>query len=484
MSRSLPLLVLVALLGGLALLVLWTRDGAEPVGSVAGGPGDQPLPSISDPAPLPVSGDLATVSATVDFEVVGRLLFEESSEVQARLSDGTRRIDVGAVLLDRDAARDGVRTGRQLVRFRLADGSSLCRSVTLREEFTAEMDCGPRRMVAGIVRDGGGAVVRGAELWAGEIGADDALRTVSSDDEGRFEIDVPAGESVPLVVRARGFASVLTQIDVGHDGVRDLTVRLEPATRIDLVLGASVIAPSRARYRLRPVRSDTAASAYPLCFAALQHRDSFDESGHAVIDDLPDAAALSVSAVHPDAGVARSVQVTTGRRAQRSVVLVIAPGEAVRGVVTDAQGAPVAAIAVRCGEATTSTDAAGSFGIAVGEVQDAPVEFTLPGGARLVVAAARLRRFPRVELPASLRRSDDTPRIALRAVAGVDRFRARHRGGGWTEIAPGATFDIDLEGPAVVDLRVRWFRGENGAVIERRFERLTVVGRVELAIPD
>lgn len=87
--------------------------------------------------------------------------------------------------------------------------------------------------VAGRVVDGSGGVVGGARV---ELEMNGQRTRISTDAEGRFRVEMPAGTAVVVVASAPGFAEDARAIAAGSGEARDLTLTLQPAGLRDDVL--------------------------------------------------------------------------------------------------------------------------------------------------------------------------------------------------------------------------------------------------------
>lgn len=90
-----------------------------------------------------------------------------------------------------------------------------------------------RALVAGRVMDSSGGVVPGARV---ELDIDGRRTRISTDAEGRFRVEMPAGTAVVVVASAPGFADDARALDAGSAEGRDLTLTLQPAALRDDVL--------------------------------------------------------------------------------------------------------------------------------------------------------------------------------------------------------------------------------------------------------
>ena len=90
-----------------------------------------------------------------------------------------------------------------------------------------------RALVAGRVVDSSGGVVAGARV---ELDIAGQRTRISTDAEGRFRVEMPAGVALVVVASAPGFADDARALDAGSAEGRDLTLTLQPAGLRDDVL--------------------------------------------------------------------------------------------------------------------------------------------------------------------------------------------------------------------------------------------------------
>lgn len=481
-SRNLilPLLLLAAIA---AVFALWRGSGAD--APTPPGPGDGAVEPRGDGPRAPQVGTAAEqlLSVTVELIVRGQILPPEDG-VLARLLRGGERFDLGSRIVDAGPRGASALRGRHLVRFELADGSACCRDVVLRDDVTAELDYGPRRVVGGRVLDARREVVADAVVWAGEIAADGSLRTVRTDGDGRFELDVPAGTGVPIVVRAPGNASTWRRIEVGPDGALGLSIRLASAARMELVLGAVVADATRGRFWLGAAQADAGLTDYPFFLATLEGRDRFDAAGRAALDDLPEHCEITCGAIHPEALAGEPKTIVTGRRHARPVVLTMTPAQSLSGSVVDAASSPAAGVEVRiAGGAPVRSDANGGFRVAWSGDREALVELRPDRGAGLRVDARALSAGGTVRLPPPEVATGEPTELVLRVPEPGVRWRARLAGRSWQEVAQGGSFTVLRAGPELVDVLITSYRGARGEPREDRIEALVLAGTTVIDVP-
>jgi hypothetical protein len=112
--------------------------------------------------------------------------------------------------------------------------------------FVLQTAQSPSNQISGVVRDGSGAVVAGAEVVARpRTGADQRTAT---DAAGHFALTSTSTDPVTLIVRALGFAEWSVQLPAGRRQ-ESIDVVLKPAT----VLETMTVTPARGDERLGSV---------------------------------------------------------------------------------------------------------------------------------------------------------------------------------------------------------------------------------------
>lgn len=500
MSSRVVHAALIALVVAALGWVLWVLGDDARGGPPAGEPGPQPpvedrVGEARPPqpvAPQPVPPQLGRERLDVELELVtrARLLPADADEPLARLMRATTRLDVARALavpawprLAVDGPPLGRPRGRQLVRFWLADGSSLCRQLDLRDDETLVVSAGPRRLVRGRVLDAAGEPLADAELWAGEIDAASNLRTSRSREDGSFELELAAGEALPLCARAAGHAAVVRRVDVPEAGLAELVLTLPRALPRELVLVAITASPARARWHARPWPGDTAGESHAGFWRVLEGRHAFDDQGRATLDDAPEGLALALAAVHDEFVFGEAVR-SRGSLDERALRFVGEP--LVRGSLRalDAEGRPLpgVALSVAGSASVTHSDAEGRAAIQEPTARDAELVVRVQGAPVLVMPFAALpadRELRISQMPPEI----ETPATLVVRLADATRpWRVRVDGGRWHELAAGAAHEL-VGAPRLVDLRVR--RARSGASpAPESFPGLVVAGRRELVLED
>jgi hypothetical protein len=418
-SATVGLLTLLLLAAGLAVW-RWPGDGGgappEPALQPVPGPGD---PSRGDP-PAPAS--LAAGSARVWIEVheVGRLTAPAVAPVVVRR--GEEEVQADAEVIGGVGAAWPVadpRSGSALVRVAIGD-EVLHRVVQVPGPgMRAELTIGAELPLRGRVVDMAGKPVAGANVWFGGAPAE----VVATDAEGRFAAAVPAGDGIPVVVRADGLASGHRVVAVRYDdGAEELYV-LAPESRLEVQLVGDEDALQDAT--VRPVPLDewtTELLRYPFFAVPLLQQHPADGRGVAVVAGLPLGARIGVVAGGPRLPVTASAAVELRSPSERVTVPVrVLP--LLRGTIGDEDGRPVAGAAICCwprgreprlrgedrwlllpaaeaaGVVAARTDEAGAFAIARPDGGACVLRVRSPGRAGLEMAVPAAGPELRLVLP-------------------------------------------------------------------------------------
>jgi hypothetical protein len=440
-------------------------------------------PQLQVPALTPAPAEVAAAGEvdlrlSVEVRELGRLL-PPPAPPPVRAVSALAPVAGIALVAGPGAARPDAARGRHLARVDLADGTSFYRAVELPGDGrSVELALGPSVALRGAVVDPQGRPVAGARVWAGGRGADGALRTAQSGEDGTFELDLPGGAGVPLTVTAAGLASRFHLV-AATLGAEPVAVRLEAARELRVVLAARVDAPELGTVHLAPAGDDVAAKHYPFFLPAIEGPLRLDADGSCTVRDLPAEAAIAALVLHPGAsarGLVRAVD--DGAGAARAVVPAVA-GPVLAGRVVDPDGRAVSHARVECRAAGADQaprwrgwlleDAVHAVGASLA-VADADGRFALPwpagadrGAVLTATAAGRCGviaelRHPasapaELVLPAAEDPGDGVPSVRVGLEPGRP-FRARQDGGAWRDLAAGEAFEVALAGPALVDVRV------------------------------
>src|SRR5262249_26556270 len=151
-------------------------------------------------------------------------------------------------------------------------------------------DLGPDRALRGRVVDRAAAPIVAAAVFTGGA-ADEAVTT---DADGRFEVRVPAGRGVPVVVRAAGKAWRGAIVDVSPDFGAEVDFSLADEMPLEVhALGPQAPVAGAAAAVLPTDTSDTDLQAYPFFAQDLFAPAPVDEHGTAMLRGLPRGATVA-----------------------------------------------------------------------------------------------------------------------------------------------------------------------------------------------
>lgn len=217
-------------------------------------------------------------------------------------------------------------------------GGQVLRQLAVSPTTSAMARIGARIVLRGRVADAAQQPIKQAEVWFGELAADGSQRVVSVDETGAFEVDVSAGDGVPFVVRAPGFASTWRTITVDPQAQPLLEV-LRPATSLSVQLAVRADELSRARAFVVPLgRVSTGVSQWPFFLQCLSGGYALDEAGQVRIDDLPQHGEVGVVVRHPLAPTTRPVKAKLAEQLVRVIVPVTFAASRLLGAVVDDYG--------------------------------------------------------------------------------------------------------------------------------------------------
>ena len=221
------------------------------------------------------------------------------------------------------------------------DGGRLLRQVTVDPSVESVARVGARVVLRGRVQDTVQKPVPGATVWLGEFTADGSEREYAVDQEGAFEANVPAGEGVPFVVHAPGFASTWRTMTVSPTS-QPLSEVLQSATSLSIQLAARADGLQSVRVFVVPQAPvSTGVSQWPFFRQCLSGGYAVNDKGQAVIDDLPQHGTLGVIVRHPFAAAGRAVAAKLKEQPVRITVPVAFAVGRQLGVVADTDGNPI-----------------------------------------------------------------------------------------------------------------------------------------------
>lgn len=201
---------------------------------------------------------------------------------------------------------------------------------------------GPRTMVRGRVRDARGGPLGGVSVSLGELDDEGGRRCATTDADGAFELDTPAGDAVPLLLEAAGSALQWRALRVVGNQPNQVDVQLPDGGQLEVQLAAPAPDVEAARVYVVPgaaVASELAQ--FPFFLQALSRGTPADAAGRATVAGLPRAGEVGVVVVHPGAPIGAPVPVRLlGARTVATVPLRPLPLRPLR--VVDDAGEPVA----------------------------------------------------------------------------------------------------------------------------------------------
>lgn len=344
--RNPTLLLLVLLLAGVAGWVWWDSGTEFPVLPTPTLPPDAPpevpvpSPVAQDPPQPPLPADAPRVVVAV--REIEAFVVSPMPRVVAfePVSREPLLVEVLAGV-GSDPFDEGPRAGFALAAVQLGAGR-LLRQVSLEPRGSVEVVVGPRTIVHGTIVDENGRPIVGARVSLGEVLAEGELRAVESDAEGRFELDTPAGEGVPLVVQDQAHAWQWRAVTVLAHGENLVDMVLPAAGQLDVQLAceAHEIEAARVFVVLSGVVASELAQ-YPFFVQALTHGFAVDAQGRATVGGLPRVGTIGLVVRHPGAAqqAPREVKLAGART---NAILPMSLVSLVKGRIIDERGLPVA----------------------------------------------------------------------------------------------------------------------------------------------
>lgn len=302
--RNLMLWCSVAAGAGVAAFAYWPRTVDPP-------PLPPPLPTEAasnqappDPAPAgpPLPADAPRV--VVDVRELHPFVAPVGPRITAR-APGTAALLPGRVLAGVGGNPFVAATGAgiALVAIDLAD-SRLLRQVAIDGPADLELSLGPRTVVRGLVCGQDRRPIAGAAVSLGEVQGRHELRQATTDADGRFELDVPAGDGVPLLASGPGFAPQWRPIVVSPQGRNPVELVLPPAGDLHVQLACEARELDLARvFVVPPAAVTTELAHYPFFLQVLTQGRPCDAEGRATVPALPRTGSLGIVVVHPGAAI-------------------------------------------------------------------------------------------------------------------------------------------------------------------------------------
>lgn len=355
MQRRTAVILTLAALGAAALAVATLRPPAVAPIEVVPAPVAAPTPA---PTPRPADAPVAAADLRVQVEVRLRERFVAPPAARVEVRDV---VDHGLPLPVRVLAGVGAapaadrrEPGAALVAVD-AYGAELLRVAIVPAGGTAQLRVGGRRTVRGRVLGPAGAPAVGARVWLGESNAD-GRREFVTDDDGRYEADVPSGDGVPFVVQAPDCATQARALDVGDGAVADARLAAGASLTVQVVAVAEAMAAARV-YVLPTAEVGADVAQWPFWLQGLAGGVEIGADG-AVIDGLPQGSEVAVVVAHPfTPRMAPQTVRLKGERPRAVVALPAFLADRLAGRIVDADGQPLAGADVEVGGASPRSPA-------------------------------------------------------------------------------------------------------------------------------
>lgn len=347
MQRSTVLFLLLGCTVAGVVGWIWFANSGDVVVPPGGDDPTNRQPSVEEPTPAgpkPYEGAVPPDAPQVSVQVTSLERFVAPPPDLA-LAEGAD----GALLPSRVVAGVGsgfdvTRPGRGLALLAIeSEGRQLLRQLAIDPAAQAAARVGARIVVRGRVLDAAQEPVPGASVWFGEREADGSERSWSADEEGAFEADVPAGDGVPFVVRAEGYASKWRAVTVDRN-VQPLQAVLAPATTVYVQVAARAVEIERARAYVVPGQKGVSAEVSQWPFFAQLVGDGYpiDAGGKVAIADLPQHGQVRVVVRHPLAPLGPPTDVKLSDKPGRALVRMSFGDRVQQGLVVDESGAGIA----------------------------------------------------------------------------------------------------------------------------------------------
>lgn len=365
--RNLTLLLLAALCGGLIAWVAWpaTADPLPPTVvpiEVAPSPvTSRPLPTVEqDPQQPPLPAGAPRVVVAV--QALATYLPPPAPRVVVTEAGSTVPLPVTIVAgVGANSFVESVRPGLALVAIELGGGARLLRQVAVEAREVVAVGLGPRRMVRGTIQDARQQPLAGAQVSLGELDASGAVRAVTTNAEGHFELDTQAGVGVPLVVQAEGHAAQWRVLHVVEVGENSVVVGLPDEGLVEVQLACEALQIDAARVFVTPGSVvATELAQWPFFLQVLSRGAAVDDKGRAVLRGLPRTGTIGLVVLHPGAVLGGPFEVKlAGPRTPVIVPLSLQALSPAR--IVDEQGQPIAGATVLLRSARGSVPAGASL---------------------------------------------------------------------------------------------------------------------------
>ncbi len=457
----------------------------------------------------PVRGDESgAIPGSAGIDVVVLATLAPPAPRAARLVDRGVAVDETVeVVAGPGTADPASRSGPHLLRFTLVDGSRLLRVARLSPNATTDVPRLAPRRLAGRVADADGRPLEGEVVWAGQWWNDGQRIEVVTDVEGRFEFDaVPTGPGVVVIaVGGERHAPAWRLVDPTPDAPVDgLVITLRPRAELAVNLLAQVEAAQLGRVWLRPADAATATTSFPYFLAGLERDQGFalDASGEASVPVPGGEASVDVVVAHPDLLLADRRGVRLGGRDRPRARVTPDAGEALTITVRDLAGEPCGGVLVELGPVGGAAVRAsgallphaghtGAWSFGTSGADGRVVLRRIPGRPAELAVRSAVTSF--WDVPARVPEFDvfavaagdvaaggaaAAPELIV-DVAGGNRPRVHAPGGSGHDLEAGTLRTIQLDRPALLELRQV---DADGAA--RLVARVPVLGARRFTLPE
>lgn len=296
------LLCCAGALGGFAAWSYWPGSADPPPGPPSGDP--PAVPVLQDPGPPapPLPTDAPRV--VVEVRELQPFVAPPGPQITARAPGAATVLPVEVLAGVGGNPFVAAGAGVSLVAVDLGAGNRLLRQVAIDGPADFELSLGPRTVVRGLVCGQDRRPIAGAHVSLGELQGPNEHRQATTDADGRFELDVPAGDGVPLSASAPGFAPQWRPIVVSPRGVNPVELVLPPAGELRVQLACEARELDLARVYVVPLGAVTTELAhYPFFLQVLSRGQPCDAEGRATVPALPRHGSLGLVVLHPGAPI-------------------------------------------------------------------------------------------------------------------------------------------------------------------------------------